>query len=50
VIGALTAGVLADAFGMEAAIVAIGVLTAGSGLLALVRMPETSPLRAAPTR
>jgi MFS family permease len=47
VIGALAAGVIADAFSMVAAIVAIGVLTAVSGVLALARMPETAPLRAA---
>jgi hypothetical protein len=40
-IGALLAGALADAFGMSAAIVAVGVLTAGSGLLVVARMPET---------
>ena len=39
--GALLAGVLADAFGMARAIVAIGVLTAASGLVVAVRMPET---------
>ncbi len=50
VIGALAAGAIADAFGMTAAIGAIGVLTAASGVLVLVRMPETAPLRAALTR
>lgn len=40
-VGALLAGALADAFGMPAAIAAIGALTAGSGLLIAVRMPET---------
>lgn len=39
--GALMAGLLADAFGMATAIVAIGVLTAASGLLVAARMPET---------
>jgi MFS family permease len=40
-VGALLAGVLADLFGMNAAIGAVGVLTAGSGILVAVRMPET---------
>ena len=44
-VGALMAGALADAFGMAAAIAAIGALTAGSGLLVAVRMPETLPKR-----
>jgi MFS family permease len=44
-IGALLAGVLADAFGMRVAIAAVGGLTLGSGLLAAVRMPETLPSR-----
>jgi MFS family permease len=39
--GALLAGGLADLFGMPAAIAAIGVLTAGSGVLVATRMPET---------
>ena len=39
--GALIAGALADAFGMARTIAAIGVLTAASGLLVAVRMPET---------
>jgi MFS family permease len=43
--GALLAGVLADAFGMDTAIATIGVLTIASGVLAAVRMPETLPLR-----
>jgi len=41
VAGALIAGVLADTFGMRAAIGAIGLLTMASGTLAGVRMPET---------
>ena len=41
VAGALLAGVLADAFGMAAAIAVIGGLTVGSGLLVAFRMPET---------
>lgn len=44
-VGALTAGVLADAFGMSSAIAAIGAVTAASGLLVALRMPETLPGR-----
>jgi len=40
-LGALLAGVLADLFGMSTALAAIGALTAGSGVLVAVRMPET---------
>jgi MFS family permease len=40
-IGALVAGVIADLLGMSVAIVAIAVLTAGSGFVVLVRMRET---------
>ena len=40
-VGAILAGVLADSFGMAAAIAAIGVLTAASGALVAIRMPET---------
>ena len=40
-VGGLTAGVLADAFGMRAAIGAVAVLTGLSGLLVAFRMPET---------
>jgi MFS family permease len=40
-VGALLAGALADAFGMRAAIVAVGALTVASGMVAAVRMPET---------
>lgn len=40
-VGALTAGLLADAFGMAPAIVAVGVVTILSGLVVAVRMPET---------
>jgi MFS family permease len=40
-VGALLAGVLADAFGMPSAIAAVGVLTAASGVLVAARMPET---------
>jgi MFS family permease len=44
-VGALVAGVLADVFGMTIAIAAIGSLTAASGLLVVVRMPETLSAR-----
>lgn len=44
-LGALTAGVLADLFGMSWAIVAIGALTFASGLIVLGRMYETLPSR-----
>jgi MFS family permease len=40
-IGALVAGVIADALGMPAAIIAVAGLTAASGLIVLVRMRET---------
>jgi MFS family permease len=40
-IGALIAGALADRFGMNVAISAVGGLTIASGLLAAARMPET---------
>jgi MFS family permease len=46
-VGALLAGALADAFGMPAAIAAIGAVTAASGLLVAIRMPETLPARSA---
>ena len=39
--GAILAGALADAFGMSPAIVAVGALTAATGVLVAVRMPET---------
>ncbi len=42
-VGALLAGVLADAFDIEVAIWAIAALTAASGLVVLVRMYETHP-------
>jgi MFS family permease len=42
-VGALLAGVLADTFGMPAAIAATGALTAASGILVASRMPETLP-------
>jgi len=40
-VGALLAGVLADVFGMRWAIAVIGGLTVISGILVIVRMPET---------
>ena len=42
-LGALTAGILADLFGLRAAVWAIAALTAASGLLVAVRMYETHP-------
>jgi MFS family permease len=39
-VGALLAGVLADAFSMSVAITAIGLLTAASGVVVAVRMPS----------
>jgi len=40
-VGALLAGVLADAFGMATAIGSVAAVTAASGLLVALRMPET---------
>jgi hypothetical protein len=40
-VGALLAGVLADLFGMAWSIRAVALLTFASGLLVVVRMPET---------
>ena len=40
-VGALIAGVLADAFGMGVAILSVGVLTGLAGLYATLRLPET---------
>ena len=45
VVGALVAGVTADALGMGAAIYLVAGLTAASGLITAVRMPETMPSR-----
>ncbi len=42
-VGALLAGVLADALGVPAAIAAVGLLTFASGVVVLVRMYETLP-------
>ncbi|ELS58058.1 MFS transporter [Streptomyces viridochromogenes] len=44
-VGALLAGVLADAYGIRAAIWTVAALTAASGLVVAVRMYETRPLR-----
>ncbi len=46
-VGALLAGVLADLFGMHVAIGVVAALTAASGVLVGVRMPETLHARAA---
>jgi predicted MFS family arabinose efflux permease len=40
-VGALLAGVLSDLFGMGTAIGAVAALTAASGVLVVLRMPET---------
>lgn len=51
-VGALLAGIIADSFGLEAAIWAVAVLTALSGLVVAVRMYETHrvhPETATPT-
>ena len=39
-VGAVVAGVLADAAGMTTAIIAVGALTIGSGVVVALRMPE----------
>jgi MFS family permease len=44
-VGALLAGMLADLFGMGTAIAVVAALTAASGLLVAVRMPETLLVR-----
>jgi MFS family permease len=49
-VGALSAGLLADMFGMAVAIGAIGVLTAASGVIVAGRMPETLPSMAREAR
>ena len=41
--GALVAGLVADAFGVHAAVWAVAALTAASGLLVAARMHETRP-------
>ena len=42
-VGAIVAGILADAFAIPVAIMVIGFLTIGSGLFVAWRMPETRP-------
>jgi MFS family permease len=42
-VGALLAGIVADAFGLEAAIWAVAALTAVSGVIVAIRMYETHP-------
>ena len=42
-VGALLAGVVADAFGLEAAIWVVAILTAASGVIVAIRMYETHP-------
>jgi MFS family permease len=48
-VGAILAGVLADAFGYAAAIGSIAILTALSGLVVAIRMYETLPMRREPS-
>ena len=48
-VGALLAGILADAISVQAAIWAVAVLPAASGLVVLVRMYETHPPAPTPT-
>jgi MFS family permease len=45
VVGALTAGAVADVFGMQSAIYLVAGLTAASGVLTVLRMPETARRR-----
>ena len=44
-VGALLAGLIADAFGILAAVWVVAALTAASGLIVAVRMYETRPAR-----
>ena len=46
-VGALLSGLLADAFGIPAAVALVGALTAASGLVVAARMRGTDHLRAA---
>jgi MFS family permease len=48
-LGALLAGIVADAFGLPSAVWLGAALTFGSGLLAAVRMTETLPCRTPPS-
>lgn len=45
-VGAVLSGLLAEAFGLRAAIVVIAAITAASGILVAVRMYETHDTRA----
>ncbi len=47
-VGALLAGVVADAYGLRSAVWVVAALTAASGLVVAVRMPETLPARQEP--
>ncbi|MFO7590141.1 MAG: MFS transporter [Acidimicrobiia bacterium] len=49
-IGALVAGIVADAFGLEAAIWFVAAITATSGAVVAVRMYETHPVRTRPQK
>ena len=49
-VGALLAGITADAFGLEAAVWTIATLTFASGIVAAARMTETAPQRHASCR
>jgi MFS family permease len=48
-VGAVLAGVMADLLGVSWAIVAVGLLTFASGVVAWAQMYETLPARASPT-
>ena len=45
-VGAIVAGIIADAAGIKSAIWVVAVITAASGLVVLIRMRETHPRRA----
>jgi MFS family permease len=47
-VGALLSGLLADAFGIPAAVAVVGALTAASGLVVAARMRGTDHLRPGP--
>jgi MFS family permease len=49
-IGAVVAGILADTIGLEAAILAVALLTALSGVVVAVRMYETHTTNHSPIR
>ena len=44
-VGALLSGIVADAFGLVWAVIAVGALTFGSGIVVAVRMRETRTAR-----